>query len=236
MQKRLIATLIALSAASAGVAQVPPPPTAPVPVAAPVQPSKLVRVVLTTAAGPIVLDLDAGRAPVTTANFLRYVDQKRLDGTAFYRAVKVTPDYGVIQAGVRGDPKRLLPPIAHEPTTKTGLSHKNGTISMARFKPGSATGDFFIVIGDTPSFDANPQQSGDNLGYAAFGKVVEGQDAVRKIFAAPTPPELGVKDGMKGQIIAAPIRIISARRAPMVKPPAPVPPVVPVPVPTPPKP
>lgn len=221
MQTRFITALIALSAASVAVAQTVPPP-APAPVAAPVQPSKLVRVTLTTTAGLITLDLDAGRAPITTANFLRYVDQKRFDGAAFYRAVKVTPDFGVIQGGTRGDPKRVLPPIAHEPTTKTGLTHANGTISMARYKPGSANGDFFIVIGDTPSFDANPQQSGDNLGYAAFGKVVDGNDAVRKIFAAPTPPELGVKDGMKGQIIAVPIRILSARRAPAAKPPAPL--------------
>jgi peptidyl-prolyl cis-trans isomerase A (cyclophilin A) len=159
-----------------------------------------------------VLDLDAGRAPVTTGNFLRYVDQKRLDGVAFYRAVKIAADFGLVQGGVRNDPKRVLPNIAHEPTSKTGIRHTDGTISMARGKPGSANGDFFIIIGTMPSLDADPSAPGDNLGYAAFGKVVEGMDAVRKIYDAPISPTLGVKEGMKGQMIAAPVRILTARR------------------------
>jgi peptidyl-prolyl cis-trans isomerase A (cyclophilin A) len=215
MQKRLATALIALTLASNLPAQTPAPTTAPVP-ATPA--AKLVRVILTTSAGPIALDLDVGRAPITTGNFLRYVDQKRLDGIAFYRAVKITADFGLVQGGVRNDPKRVLANIAHEPTSKTGLRHTDGTISMARGKLGSANGDFFIIIGTMPSLDADPAAPGDNLGYAAFGKVVEGMDVVRKIYDAPISPTLGVKEGMKGQMIAAPVRILSARRgkAPLV--------------------
>lgn len=173
-----------------------------------------VRVSLQTSEGPILLELEQERAPITTANFLRYVDQKRLDGTVFYRAMKLsdTPALGLIQGGVRNDPKRVLKPIAHEPTSQTGLSHTDGTISMARGAPGSASGDFFITVGALTSLDANPAQSGDNLGFAAFGHVVEGMDVVRRILGAPTSPTAG-EGVMKGQMLATPVRILSARRA-----------------------
>ena len=182
----------------------------PAPAAAP-QPA-VVRVVLETAEGPIVLALEKERAPVTTANFLRYVDEKRLDGVAFYRATPIGQGYGLIQGGVRNDPKRVLPPIAHEPTTKTGLSHVDGAISMARAAPGSANADFFITVGDLVSMDADPRQPGDNQGFAVFGRVVEGMDVVRRILAAPTSPTAG-EGAMKGQMLAPPIRIVRARRA-----------------------
>ena len=171
-----------------------------------------IRVSLQTSEGPIILELEKERAPVTTANFLRYVDQKRLDGTSFYRATKVAEGYGLIQGGVRNDPKRVLPPIAHEPTSKTGLSHVDGAISMARAAPGSATADFFITIGAMPSMDADPAQPGDNLGFATFGRVVEGMDVVRRILDAPTSPSEG-EGVMKGQMIVTPIRILAATRA-----------------------
>lgn len=170
-----------------------------------------VRVSLETSEGAIVLELEAERAPVTTANFLRYVDGKRLDGVAIYRATKVAPDFGLIQGGVRGDAKRVLPPIAHEPTSVTGLSHVDGTISMARAAPGSASGDFFITVGAMPSLDADPSQPGDNLGFAAFGHVAEGMDVVRRILDSPTSPTEG-EGAMKGQILAVPVRILAARR------------------------
>lgn len=182
----------------------------PAPAAAP-RPA-VVRVVLETAEGPIVLALEKERAPVTTANFLRYVDGKRLDGVAFYRATPIGQGYGLIQGGVRNDPKRVLPPIAHEPTTKTGLSHVDGAISMARAAPGSANADFFITVGDLVSMDADPRQPGDNQGFAVFGRVVEGMDVVRRILAAPTSPTAG-EGAMKGQMLAPPIRIVRARRA-----------------------
>ncbi|WP_324750407.1 peptidylprolyl isomerase [Sphingomonas sp. LY54] len=182
----------------------------PAPAAAP-QPA-VIRVVLETAEGPIVLALEKERAPVTTANFLRYVDGKRLDGVAFYRATPIGQGYGLIQGGVRNDPKRVLPPIAHEPTTKTGLSHVDGAISMARAAPGSANADFFITVGDLVSMDADPKQPGDNQGFAVFGRVVEGMDLVRRILAAPTSPTAG-EGAMKGQMLAPPIPIVRARRA-----------------------
>lgn len=179
------------------------------PAAAP--PPATVRVGIQTSAGRIVLELEKQRAPITTANFLRYVGAKRLDGATFYRAAKVAPGFGLVQGGVRFDPKRVYPPIKHEPTTLTGLSHVDGAISMARNAPGTASGDFFITVGSTPAFDADPKQPGDNLGFAAFGRVVEGMEVVRAMLDAPTSPTKGV-GAMKGQMIAAPIRIVTARR------------------------
>lgn len=168
-----------------------------------------VRVLLTTELGPIVLELEKERAPITTGNFLRYVNAKRFDGIGFYRAVTVAPGFGLVQAGQR-DGAKLYPPIAHEPTTKTGLTHGDGTISMARAAPGSALADWFIMIGASPAMDANPQASGDNLGFAAFGRVVEGMEIVRQIQAAPTDPNQG-EGVMKGQMIARPVKILTAR-------------------------
>ena len=165
-----------------------------------------------TSEGPILLELEKDRAPLTTANFLRYVDAKRFDGETFYRALGGTSDFGLIQAGVRSDARKLFPPVRVEPTTQTGLSHQTGTISMARTAPVSARSDFFIVVGDMSSLDAQPDQPGDNLGFAAFGHVAAGMDVVRKIMAGPIAPGLGVREGMQGQMLARPVRILSARR------------------------
>jgi peptidyl-prolyl cis-trans isomerase A (cyclophilin A) len=194
---------VALLLAAPIQAQVPAPPTAA---------HATVRVTLATSEGPIVLALEKERAPVTTANFLRYVDQKRLDGTSFYRAAKVQPGYGLVQGGVKFDPKKVLPPVPHEPTTKTGLTHDDGAISMARAAPGTATADFFIAIGAMPSMDAHPEQPGDNQGFAVFGHVVEGMEIVRRILDAPTSPTEGI-GAMKGQMLAAPVKVLTARRA-----------------------
>jgi peptidyl-prolyl cis-trans isomerase A (cyclophilin A) len=169
-----------------------------------------VRVVLQTSEGNITLELETARAPVTAGNFLRYVDARRLDGTSFYRAMKLRPDWGVVQGGVR-DPRRLYPPIAHEPTSRTGLAHVEGAISMARYAPGSAQADFFIAVGAHPGYDSNPAAQGDNLGFAVFGRVVEGMDVIRRIMAAPTSPTLG-EGVMRGQMLEPQIRILSARR------------------------
>jgi len=169
----------------------------------------MVRVAMQTNLGPVVLDLDRTHAPITTANFLRYVDQHRLDGVTFYRSVRVAPDFGFVQFGIQNEPKRILPPIAHEPTTKTGIKHLNGTISIARLAPGSARGDFTIMVGDQPSLDADPSKPGDNLGYAAFGHVVEGMDVIRKILDQPADP---AKGPFKGEMLAAPVKILSAKR------------------------
>jgi len=186
-----------------------PAAPAPAPTVAPVT----VNVVLTTSEGPITIALEKTRAPKTTANFLRYVDAKRLDGVVIYRAMKLGEGTGLIQGGAQNDPKRLFPPVAHEPTTQTGLSNTDGAISMARGAPGTATADFFIVVGDVSSLDAQPGQPGDNLGYAAFGHVIAGMDLVRRILQAPTAPT-GGPPGMEGQMLAPPIKILTVRRAP----------------------
>jgi peptidyl-prolyl cis-trans isomerase A (cyclophilin A) len=170
-----------------------------------------VRVTLQTAEGPILLELEKEKAPLTTANFLRYVDGHRLDGTSFYRAVRVGQGYGLVQAGVR-DPRKLFPPIPHEPTSQTGLSHVAGTVSMARLGPGTAAADFFIVVGDLVSLDADPGKPGDNGGFAAFGHVVSGMDIVTHILGEPTSPDAGPA-AMKGQMLVAPVKILSAKRA-----------------------
>src|SRR6185436_10710311 len=185
---------------------------------APVRPPRDVeRVDLVTDAGTITLALDRRHAPITTANFLAYVDQHKFDGTFFYRAARTrgAPHRGFIQGGIRHVYVRMLPPIAHEPTSQTGLSHVDGTISMARTAPGSATGDFFIIVGPMASMDAGGPPSGeshDRLGYAAFGHVVDGMDVVRRILAVPTTPNAG-RGGMRGQMITAPVRIVRATRA-----------------------
>jgi len=173
----------------------------------------LVRVTLKTSKGVITADINVGKAPITARNFLHYVDTRRYDEAKFYRAshVPTQPERGLIEGGFRGDPTRMFRPIAHESTTKTGLAHKDGTLSMARRAPGSATSDFFICIGDQPGYDADPTAAGDNAGFAAFGQVVDGMDVVRAIFEAPTSKTAGT-GVMRGEILSPPIPILSARR------------------------
>ena len=179
---------------------------------APATPPADVRVALDTSAGRILIAVHVARAPVTAANFLHYVDQKRLDGTSFYRSVG-SADYGFVQGGAQNDPRRLLPPIKHEPTSQTGLTHDDGALSMARYAPGSATGDFFIVLGKMPGMDAHPEAPGDNQGFAVFAHVVEGMDVVKAILAAPKSPTAG-EGVMKGQMLEQPVKILTARRIP----------------------
>ena len=171
----------------------------------------LPRVTLETSAGRVVIEVDDRAAPITGANFLKYVDEGRLDGTTFYRAMRSAPGMGLVQGGTNNDPARLLPPIAHEPTTQTGLSHVDGAVSMARYAPGSATGDFFVSVGATPSYDAGRPFSIDADGFAVFGRVVEGMDVVRGILVAPTSPTEG-EGVMRGQMLDPRIVIVSARR------------------------
>jgi len=173
-------------------------------------------IVLETERGDIVIALETERAPITSANFLRYVDEKRLDGTVFYRAMRLDWDEqpsGLIQGGTQFDPDRILPPIAHEPTSATGVRHVAGAISMARNEPGTATGDFSILLSDMPSLDADPSAEDPDrqAGYAAFGRVIEGMNVVRAIFDAPIDPEAG-EGWMKGQMLADPVKIVRASR------------------------
>ena len=173
------------------------------------QPQAPVKVALDTGAGRIVVELDAVRAPVTTANFLAYVDDGRLDGESFYRAMKIG-DAGLIQGGIRSDGRKLLPPIAHEPTSQTGLKNVAGAIVMANAGSGTARSDFFILLSDQPAFDAGDPQ-GDATGFAVFGKVVEGMDVVKRILDSPVSATKG--DGvMKGQILEPEVTIVKAER------------------------
>jgi peptidyl-prolyl cis-trans isomerase A (cyclophilin A) len=172
----------------------------------------IVRIRLQSDAGPILLELDNKHAPVTTANFVRYVDQRRFDGTFFYRAARTkgADRRGFVQGGIRHSARRSLPPIVHEPSSKTGLKHVDGTVSMARAAPAGAMGDFFIIVGGAmPAMDAKP----GSPGFAAFGRVADGMDVVRKLLAEPTIPNAG-RGPMRGQMIEKPVRIIRARREP----------------------
>lgn len=211
----MIVTLLALVLAQVAPAAIQPAPTATLTPTATPAPT-LPRVVLETGAGRIVIELETTRAPITAGNFLKYVDQKRLDGVKFYRTVKAGEKFGFVQFGVAGDPKRMLPPITHERTDVTGVKHLNGTISTARFEPGSARGEFTISVGDQPSLDANPTAPADatqtNLGYAAFGRVVEGMDVIEKIMNAPIDPEKTDQGSFKGELPVAPVVVTNARR------------------------
>lgn len=150
------------------------------------------RISMTTPLGAIVVELDAESAPVTAANFLSLVDRGALDGATFYRVVTAgnQPDnqvkIAVIQGGLGGDPAATeLPGIEHETTRATGLRHLDGTISMARREPGSASSEFFICVGDQPELDFGGRRNPDGQGFAAFGRVVSGMEVVRAIHALP---------------------------------------------------
>ncbi|WP_426044219.1 peptidylprolyl isomerase [Caulobacter sp. DWR3-1-2] len=204
LDRRALLIAAGLLAAFPAVAQVTAPP--PAPLAKPP-----VRVALQTPQGRIVIELNVDKAPITSANFLRYVDRKLYDKATFFRASRApgAVDYGLIQGGLQN--VGVLAPVAHEPTTLTGLKHLDGTVSVARNAPGTATSDFFICIGDAPYLDANPAAPGDNAGFAAFGQVVEGMDVVKTILALPTPGK-AINPVMKGQILDPPVPITAARR------------------------
>ena len=177
-----------------------------------------VRVELVTELGTIVVELDHKRAPITTAQFMRYVDSGRYSGMNFYRAMRLewgTQPNGLIQGGLQDFPARLFKPIAHEPTSVTGLTHKAGTLSMARLAPGTANANFFILLSDLTSYDADPKSTDSDAqaGYAAFGHVVSGMDVAQRIFAAPRSATLG-KGVMKGQMLDPKIKVPRVRRLP----------------------
>ncbi len=170
---------------------------------------RAVRVLIETEKGDIDVELDAARAPVTVSNFLRYVDGHYYDGGRFHRTVKPDnqPDdkvkIEVIQAGINPDAgKKEFPPIKLERTRDTKLAHKDGTISMARNGPDTATSDFFICIGDQPELDFGGKRNPDGQGFAAFGRVVKGMDVVKKIQSARAD----------GQELKPPVKIIKVTR------------------------
>ncbi|MGA0603370.1 peptidylprolyl isomerase [Caulobacter sp. KR2-114] len=187
----------------------------PAPAAAPPAAAALPRVTLSTGQGDIVIELASDKAPVTCANFLRYVDAHRLNNASFYRAMKVLPQplTGLVQGGIKNDPKRSYPPIAHESTTQTGLSNRDGAVSMARYAPGTAASEFFICVGDVSSLDADPKQPGDNQGFAVFGHVVAGMEVVKAILLSPVSATKGADSGMVGQILDPEVAITTVRRS-----------------------
>ena len=214
----------------AAPAAAPATPPAPAPTA---KPNPKVKV--ETTEGSFVVELAADKAPITAANYLKYVDRGLFSGAACYRASKPKDykgdDYGLVQCGLQNDPKKVLPPIAHEPTTKTGLTHgKDGVISMGRHAPGTAQADWSIMLGDMSYLDADPKNPKANPGFAAFGQVVEGLEVIRKIIVMPTDPNKG-EGAMHGEMLVKPVRILRVTRV-TAPPPAPVPAAAPASPPT----
>ncbi|HEU4938742.1 MAG TPA: peptidylprolyl isomerase [Vicinamibacterales bacterium] len=173
-------------------------------------PQAAVHVVVQTDLGEIEMEIDTIRAPVTSANFLRYVDAGLYNGGLFHRTVR--PDnqrekpvkIAVIQGAANAARKsEFFPPIALERTNKTGLLHKNGTVSMARAGVDTATEEFFICVGDQPELDFGGKRNPDGQGFAAFGRVVRGIDIVRRIQESTA----------EGETLRPAIKIISIRRA-----------------------
>ncbi len=214
----MAAMALALALATPALASepaAPTPPAAPEPPPAETPPADLrPHVAITTPLGTIVLRLEDQRAPITSANFLRYVTAGRYRGEAFYRTSRAWgAGTGFVQGGVQSDSRKLFPPIAHEPTSATGLTHCPGAVSMARAAPGSATSDFFILLDPIKGFDSDPAATGDTAGFAAFAEVVDGWAVLQAIYAAEIAPTRG--DGvMRGQMLAAPVPMTSIRRIP----------------------
>jgi peptidyl-prolyl cis-trans isomerase A (cyclophilin A) len=162
-----------------------------------------VPVAIETSLGRIVVALDRLHAPLTTENFLRYVDSRKFDGESFYRAMPYDKG-GLIQGGITSDARKLNPPVPYESSEKTGIQNKAGSIAMAAFEPGKAQADFFIETTDIPAFDGPS-------GFAAFGQVIEGMDVVKAILAAPVSPTKG-EGPMTGQMLDPPVKILRVER------------------------
>jgi len=165
------------------------------------------RVLIKTEKGDIVVEISLSQAPVTAANFFRYVDAGLYDGSAFHRTVTLAnqPNTPVLIEVIQGGqlPGTMeFPPIAHETTALTGLKHIDGAISMARDKPGTATSSFFFCINDQPELDYGGRRNPDGYGFAAFGRVITGMEVIRAIQTLPA----------RGQELEPPVKIISIRR------------------------
>jgi peptidyl-prolyl cis-trans isomerase A (cyclophilin A) len=164
------------------------------------------QVLIKTELGDITVDIYETECPATAANFFTYVTQHRFKDATFYRTVRMDnqPDKDikieVIQGGLKNDDRSLrLAPIKHETTAQTGILHKDGTISMARVEPGTASSEFFICVGDQPELDFGGKRNPDGQGFAAFGQVVNGMDIVRRIHTQPADgqwlnPEIRITD------------------------------------------
>jgi peptidyl-prolyl cis-trans isomerase A (cyclophilin A) len=167
------------------------------------------RVLIKTESGDVTVEIYQDKAPITAANFLRYVDAKLYDGTVFHRTVTMdnqpTDDVKIeVIQGALLPKEKCFEPIPLERTSLTGLRHLDGTISMARTGPDSATSSFFICIGDQPELDFGGKRNKDGQGFAAFGHVIAGMDVVRKIHKSPC----------EKQNLTPEIKIISISRIP----------------------
>ncbi|HEX3927872.1 MAG TPA: peptidylprolyl isomerase [Gemmatimonadales bacterium] len=174
-------------------------------IAPPLAAQRIIPIAIETSLGTIDAELDSTHAPITVANFLRYVDSHRYDNGSFFRTVTMANQADkpikieVIQGGIpRGHKELEFAPIALERTSVTGLKHHDGTLSMARSGPNSATDEFFVCIGEQPELDFGGKRNADGQGFAAFGRVTKGMDIVRKIQVQPA----------QAQILVAPITII----------------------------
>ncbi|SHF57625.1 peptidyl-prolyl cis-trans isomerase A (cyclophilin A) [Mariniphaga anaerophila] len=152
----------------------------------------LPQVEIQTSLGKILIEVDTVHAPVTAANFLKHVTEGSYNKSFFYRTVRLDNQPGssvkieVIQGGLYSDEEiNKHPVIRHETTEETGLKHLDGVISMARNEPGTASTEFFICIGNQPELDYSGKRNPDEHGFAAFGKVIQGMDVVRKIQQLP---------------------------------------------------
>ena len=176
-----------------------------------------VRVRVQTELGDIVLEVDPVRAPITAANFLKYVDAGHYNRGTFHRSVKLDnqPEspvkIEVIQAGVSAEfAKSGFPRIPIERTSVTGLRHTDGVVSMARGAPDSASSGWFICLNDQPSLDFGGTRNPDGQGFAAFGRVISGMDVVRKIQAAPT--SINRSTNAEAQRLTPPVKILKVGR------------------------
>ena len=145
-------------------------------------------IIMETSLGTITAELFPKKAPTTVKNFLSYIEQNRYEGCHFYRVVHSNnqPEnkilIEVIQGGLGIEKHSLeLKAIKHENTDQTNILHKNGTISMARLEPGTASSEFFICINDQPELDHGGKRNPDGQGFAAFGQVIKGMEIVKKI-------------------------------------------------------
>lgn len=151
-----------------------------------------VKVEMKTELGSIIAELYPDKAPVTCANFIKYIENNKFEGANFYRVVRMDNQpkndikIEVIQGGLGFDMEESpYPPISHETTEQTGILHLNGILSMARAEPGTASSEIFICIGDQPELDFGGKRNPDGQGFAAFGKVIEGMGVAKKIQNLP---------------------------------------------------
>ena len=170
---------------------------------------ELPQVQISTSLGNIIIELYPEKAPISSENFLKYIGLKLSSAASFYRVVDNSNQPNndvkieVIQGGLRpADSTVVFGPIAHETTQKTGVKHKNGTLSMARNEPGSATSEFFICINDQPELDFGGRRNPDGQGFSAFGQVIEGMDIVKAIQQQPS----------SNQYLVKPVQILSTKK------------------------